>query len=156
MKPLRSTGFFVGAMFLQWWWNTHLSYWGAAPQFLLTLTVFLAARRSAVSTMLVGFVWGLYSDVLRADLFGADALLYVLAAYTAGAVRKQIDLRAAGPLAAVVLILSWAYVVLIGILGLIFGNSFFWVGGVAAFFTPVLNAVVAGAAALVWGLRGED
>lgn len=156
MKPLRAAFLFVGAMFLQWWWNTHLSYWGAAPQFLLALTVLLAARRGPVPAMLFGFAWGLYADALRADLFGANALLYTLAGYTAGNVRKQIDLRATGPLAITVLILSWGYVLMIGLLGAVFERSFFWVGWVPALFTPFLNALAVSAAALggdIWGER---
>lgn len=156
MRSLRSFSLFVGAMFVQWWWNTHLSYWGAAPQFLLALTVLLAARRGPVTAMLFGFVWGLYADALRADLFGADALLYTLAGYAAGTVRKQIDLRATGPLAATVLILSCGYALMIGFLGAVFDRSFFWVGWVPALFTPFLNALVASVAALLWDIRGED
>lgn len=155
MRPLRSLFIFVGAMFLQWWWNTHLSYWGAAPQFLLALTILLAARRGPVAAMLFGFAWGLYADALRADLFGANALLYTLAGYVAGSVRKQIDLRAAGPLAATVLILSWGYVLTLGLLGAVFDRSFFWVGWVPALFTPFMNALAASAASLCWDIWGE-
>lgn len=155
MRPLRSAFIFLGAMFLQWWWNTHLSYWGAAPQFLLALVILLAARRGPVASMLFGFAWGLYADALRADLFGANALLYTLAGYVAGSVRKQIDLRAAGPLAATVLILSWGYVLALGLLGAVFEGSFFWVGWVPALLTPFLNALAAFAAALCWDIRGE-
>lgn len=155
MRPLRSFVIFVGAMFLQWWWNTHLSYWGAAPQFLLALTVLLAARRGPVAAMLFGFAWGLYADALRADLFGANALLYTLAGYVAGSVRKQIDLRAAGPLAATVLILSWGYVLTLGLLGAVFDRSFFWVGWVPALFTPFMNALAASVASLCWDIWGE-
>ncbi|MEK7383734.1 MAG: rod shape-determining protein MreD [Elusimicrobiota bacterium] len=156
MRPLRSVIIFTGAMFLQWWWNTHLSYWGAAPQFLLALTVLLAARRGPVPAMLFGFTWGLYADALRADLFGANALLYTLAGYAAGAVRKQLDLREAGPLAVTVFVLSWGYVLMIGFLGAIFDRSFFWVGWVPALFTPFLNVLAAFAATLccdIWGER---
>ena len=93
---LRGACLFVAAMFLQWWWNAHFAYWGAAPQFLFALTVVIAARRGPVTAMLIGYAWGLFSDTLRADLFGADALLYALAGYAAGMVRRQIDLSAPG------------------------------------------------------------
>ena len=86
---LRGAAIFVGAMFLQWWWNTHFAYWGAAPQFLLVLTILLAARRGPVLGMLAGFGWGLYLDVARAELFGASALILTLAAYFVGVARRR-------------------------------------------------------------------
>ena len=85
---LRGFVIFIGAMFVQWWWNTHFAYWGAAPQFLLVLTILIAARRGAVLGMLAGFGWGLYLDVARAELFGASALTLTLAAYFVGIIRR--------------------------------------------------------------------
>lgn len=143
MSWLRGIALFVGAMFLQWWWNTHLAYWGAAPQFLLALTVVVAARRGPVTAMLAGFVWGLFADSLRADLFGADALLYSLAGYVAGMVRSQVDLGAPEPLAATVFLFTWAYAILLGVLGQIFMKSFVWVGWIPFLTAPFMNAIVA-------------
>ena len=155
MSVLRGVLVFVGAMLLQWWWNTHLSFWGAAPQFLLAFTVLIAARRGAVPAMLAGFVWGLFADAQRAEVFGASALLYVLAAYAAGMLRKQIDLRAIGPMAIAVFLLSWAYFIGYGFLGSIFWKSFQWVGWIPALATPFLNCLAAGAGALAWELRDQ-
>lgn len=143
MSYFRGAALFVGAMFLQWWWNLHLAYWGAAPQFLLALTVVVAARRGPVTAMFVGFVWGLFSDTMRADLFGADALLYALAGYAAGMVRRQIDLGAPEPLAATVFLITWAYAIALGVLGHVFMKSFVWVGWVSFLTAPFMNALVA-------------
>jgi rod shape-determining protein MreD len=154
MSFLRGSVLFVAAMFAQWWWNAHLAYWGAAPQFLLTFTVLIAARRGPVAAMLFGYVWGLYSDTLRADLFGASALLYAAAGYVSGMLRRQIDLSAPEPLAATVFILSLAYTVLFGALGHIFIGSFAWVGWTSALISPFLNALVALIAAAMWDTRG--
>ena len=143
MTCARGTSLFIAAMFLQWWWNAHLAYWGITPQFLFALTVLVAARRGSVPAMLLGWVWGLYSDVLRADLFGANALLYTLAGYFAGNIRRQLDLRALGPLAVTVVLLSWAYAVEIGLLGSVFAKSFFWIGWSSFLVVPILNALVA-------------
>lgn len=156
MSLLRGLVLFAAAMFGQWWWNTHLAFWGVAPQLLLALTVLIAARRGPVAAMLVGYAWGLFSDTLRADLFGANALLYALAGYAAGAVRRQLDLRAAGPLVATVFLLSWAYALLFGLLGQIFMKSFLWVGWPSFLAAPFLNAAVAVAGAIAWDLWGDS
>ena len=146
---------FIVAMFLQWWWNTHLAYWGAAPQFLLVLTILIAARRGPVFGMLFGFFWGLYLDVARAELFGASALTLTLAAYFAGVARRQIDLRAAGPLAATTFLFTWACFLGTGLLGLTFTKSFEWSGWISIRVTPVLNAAAVSVAALLWDARGD-
>jgi len=152
---LRGFVLFFGAMFLQWWWNTHLSYWGAAPQFLLVLTILIAARRGPVLGMLAGFGWGLYLDVARAELFGASALVLTLAAYFVGVARRQVDLRAAGPLAATTFLFTWAAFVGLGLLGLIFTKSFEWSGWISVVSTPFLNVVVVTVASLLWDARGD-
>ncbi|MDP3543283.1 MAG: rod shape-determining protein MreD [Elusimicrobiota bacterium] len=150
---LRGVALFIGAMFLQWWWNTHFAYWGAAPQFLLALTVLVAARRGPVLGMLAGFGWGIYLDVARAELFGASALILTLVAYFVGLVRRQVDLRAAGPLAALTFFLTWGGFVLLGLLGLAFTRSFEWSGWIAVLATPFLNVVAATVAAVAWDAR---
>ncbi len=155
MSFLRGAALFVAAMFIQWWWNAHLAYWGAAPQFLFALTVLVAARRGPVPAMLIGYVWGLFSDTLRADLFGADALLYSLAGYGAGMVRRQIDLSAPEPLAAAVFLLTWAYALLLGLLGHIFLKSFVWVGWASLLAAPFMNALVAILGAALLDARRE-
>lgn len=153
---VRGLAVFVGAMFFQWWWNTHFAYWGAAPQFLLVLTILLAARRGAIIGMLAGFGWGLYLDVARAELFGASALLLTLSAYVAGAIRRQIDLRGGGPLATAAFLITIACFVGHGLLGLVFTRSFEWPGWIAAVVTPFLNAIAIVVAALFWeAFRGE-
>lgn len=152
---LRGVLVFFGAMFLQWWWNTHLAYWGAAPQFLLVLTILLAARRGPVLGMLAGFGWGLYLDVARAELFGASALILTLAAYFVGVARRQIDLRALGPLAATTFLFTWGAFVTLGLLGLVFTKSFEWSGWIAVAATPFLNVVAATVFALVWDARDD-
>lgn len=155
ISAVRGFVLFIGAMFLQWWWNTHFAYWGAAPQFLLVLTILIAARRGPVLGMLAGFVWGLYLDVARAELFGASALTMTLAAYFVGVARRQIDLRAAGPLAATTLLFSWAAFLGHGLLGLTFTKSFESPGWIPLLITPFLNAVVVIAASVLWDARDD-
>jgi rod shape-determining protein MreD len=147
---LRGFALFVGAMFLQWWWNTHLSYWGAAPQFLFVLTILIAARKGPLVGMLAGFFWGLYLDVARAELFGSSALVLTLAAYFIGVARRQIDLRAAGPLAATTFLFTWASFVGLGLVGLAFTKSFEWSGWAAILAIPFMNAAAVTIGALIW------
>ena len=155
MNILRGFFMVVAAMFLQWWWSSHLAYWGSAPQFLLALTVLIAARRGPVPAMLIGFVWGLFTDTLRADLFGADALLYALAGYASGIVRRQIDLSQPEPLAVTVFLTTWAYALGLGVLGHIFLKSFVWIGWIAFLTAPFMNALVAILGALAWDGGGS-
>lgn len=150
---LRGLALFVLAMFLQWWWNAHFSYWGAAPQFLLVLTILIAARRGPILGMLAGFGWGLYLDVARAELFGASALILTLAAYAVGVARRQIDLRAAGPLAAMTFLSTWAAFIGLGLLGLVFTKSFEWSGWIVVTATPFLNVLVVVFASVIWDAR---
>ena len=151
---VRGLAVFIGAMFMQWWWNTHFAYWGAAPQFLLALTVLIAARRGPVAAMLIGWVWGLYVDTLRADLFGACALLYALTGYAAGMVRRQIDLSAPEPLAATVFLLTLVCALGLGVLGAVFSKSFVWVGWTPFLADPFLNSLVVLLAAAAWEEQG--
>ena len=146
---------FIAAMFAQWWWNTHFAYWGAAPQFLLVLTILIAARRGPVLGMLAGFGWGLYLDVARAELFGASALTLTLAAYFVGVTRRQVDLRAPGSLAATTFLFTWAGFIGLGLLGLVFTKSFEWSGWVAILVTPFLNALAVTVVSLLWDARGD-
>jgi rod shape-determining protein MreD len=147
---LRALALFIGAMFLQWWWNTHLAYWGAAPNILLSFTILIAARRGPVPAMLLGYIWGIFTDTLHPELFGANALLFAWAGYLAGTVRRQMDLRATGPLAATVFLMTWAYALAIGIFGQIFLKSFLWVGWTSFLATPFLNTILVIVGALAW------
>ncbi len=156
MSFLRFALFYVGAMLLQWWWNTHFSYWGAAPQFLLVLTLLIASRLGPVSSMLAGFGWGLFLDISRAELFGASAFLLTGAGYVAGMVRKQIDLRAAGPLAVCTMLVTLGVLFTHGLLGLVFAKSFDHFGWRVWLFTPLMNAFLAAVGAVLWDAAGGD
>mgnify|MGYP001575927141 CR=1 FL=1 len=156
MNALRFLAFYLGAMLLQWWWNTHFSYWGAAPQFLLVLTLLIASRRGPVPAMFAGFGWGLFLDVSRAELFGASAFLLTGAGYIAGMVRHQIDLRAAGPLAACTALLTLGVLLTHGLVALVFAKSFESFGGLVWVFTPLMNALLAAAGAVLWDLFGGE
>lgn len=133
---------FVFAMGAQWWWSTHGTIAGMAPQLLLVLTVAIAARQGPVRAMFMGFFWGLFLDIMSANLLGANALALTLAAYTAGSVRRQIDLLGLAPQCVMVFSLTWAYFIVIGLLGLMFLKSFLWVGWAPFLVDPFYNCFV--------------
>jgi rod shape-determining protein MreD len=158
MNQIRLVVLFVLAMAMQWWWMTHFSIFGLAPQFLLVLTVAMASRHGAVWAMLYGFLWGLFLDVLSPRLFGANALALTLVAYGTGSVRRQIDVAGLAPQALVVFGVTWAYFLLLGVLGLVFTpghKSFDWVGWPAFLADPFLNILVTGLVYALWEPRRE-
>ncbi len=155
MNPVRLLVIFFAAMVAQWWWMTHFSIFGLAPQLLLVLTVALAARYGALWGMSAGFLWGLFLDLMSPRLFGANALAFTWIAWGTGSVRRQIDVAGLGPQAVVVVAMTWAYFLLLGVLGLIFSKSFFWVGLPAFCLDPFYNAVVTTVLFALWTPRWE-
>lgn len=146
MTYLKLAVLFFGAMLLQWWLSTHV--W--SPLLLLVLTIATSARLGPSAGMTLGFGWGLFLDVLRAHLFGGNALVFTLAAYGTGMARRQIDVVGVGPQSVIVLVMSWIYFVLMGLLGLIFTRAFFWPGWKVAVLTPVYNTVLVPFVFLFW------
>lgn len=140
---VRLAGVFFAAMLAQWWWSTHGSIGGVAPQLLLVLTVAMAARYGSLRAMFLGFFWGLFLDVLSARLVGANALAFTLVAYGTGSVRRQVDLLGLGPQCLMVAGSTMAYFVAMGLLGLVFLKSFLWVGWKAFLIDPFYNCAVA-------------
>ena len=137
-------------MLAHWWWTTHLSVAGLAPQLLLVLTVITAARRGPIRAMCLGCVWGLFLDVMSARLFGANALALTLVGYGTGSVRRQIDVTGLAPQCLVVFGMTWAYFVLLGLIGLVFLKTFLWVGWPSFVVDPFYNCVVGAAVFMIW------
>lgn len=139
----RSLGVVVGAMALHWWWTTHFSPFGLAPQLLLVLTVVTAARRGPVRAMCLGFIWGLFLDLMSARLFGANALALTLVAYGTGSVRRQVDVTGLAPQCLVIFAMTWAYFLLLGTLSAVFPpKQFMWVGWAPFLVDPFYNCLV--------------
>ena len=150
MKILSLLVSFFAAMVAQWWWMTHFSAFGLAPQLLLVLTVALAARYGALWGMSAGFFWGLFLDILGPRLFGANALALTWIAYGTGSVRRQIDVAGLGPQTVVVIAMTWAYFLVMGALGLVFSKTFYWVGWPAFLVDPFYNGLVTALVYAVW------
>ena len=134
---------FFFAMIAQWWWSTHATIWGLAPQLLLVLTVSIAARFGPVRGMFMGFFWGLFLDMLAGRLFGANAFALTLVAYGTGSARRQVDLLGVAPQSVAVFVLTWAYFLIIGLLGFLFLKTFIWVGWAPFLLDPIYNCFVA-------------
>lgn len=157
MNFVRVAAMFVLAMLVQWWWTTHLSLSGVAPQILLVMTVAVAARYGSSWAMSCGFFWGLFLDVMSPRLFGANALALTLIGYGTGSVRRQLDVAGFGPQCLLVMALSWAYYIFLGLLGRVFDPSktFLWVGWPLFLVGPFFNALVTFVLFLVWDPRWE-
>ena len=139
---LRMAGLFVAAMVAQWWWSTHGSVAGVAPQLLLVLTVVVAAKHGPLRGMVLGFLWGLFLDVLAARLVGANALGLTLVAYGTGSVRRQVDLLGLVPQTLMVFWTTLVYFAFIGVVGLVFNRTFLWVGWASLLILPFYNGAV--------------
>ncbi|MBI5629643.1 MAG: rod shape-determining protein MreD [Elusimicrobia bacterium] len=135
---------FFSAMAAQWLWSSQFAFWGLAPQLLLVLTALVAAYRGPILAMCLGFFWGLFLDVSSPHLFGANALALTMVGYGTGSVRRQIDVTGAGSLSAVVFLMTWAYFLLLGVLGLVFMEGFLWIGWPSFLACPFYNVI------LVW------
>jgi hypothetical protein len=71
-------------------------------------------------------------------------------------VRKQIDLRAAGPLAVCTMLMTLGVLLAHGLLGLVFARSWEHFGWMTWTFTPLLNGFLAGVGAVLWDVLVED
>ena len=134
---------FVAGLWVQWAWSTYASLWDVAPQILLILAVALAAREGPIVSLTFAFLWGVFYDVLRVHLFGAQALLFTGVAYAVGLVRRQVDVSSILPQAVLLAGISILYFPMLAIVGLIFEGHAYWAGWKEFLFTPFLNCIVA-------------
>ena len=143
MNYIRALGFFVGGFAAQWFWSTYLPLWDLSPQILFILTMAVASESGPVIGQCCGFGWGLAMDAMGAHVFGANALLFSLAGYFMGLLRRQMDV--AGPVSQMMLalLLTPAYFLLFGLVGLAFEHQFLWVGWKAFLLDPFYNCLVA-------------
>jgi rod shape-determining protein MreD len=144
MSHFRGAVLFLAAALLQWWWSASLAFWGLTPQLLLVLTVAMASRVGPNPGMCYGFLWGLFLDVLRPELFGGNAFALMLVGYGTGALRRQIDVLDLVSQNVIVFLMTWGYFLLYGLLGVVFPPSkgFLWVGWPAFLFDPLYNCLI--------------
>ena len=93
-----------------------------APDLVMVVTIVAAWRLDEDAALLVGFTGGVLADLLASSLLGWRALTLTLVAYMAIRTRSRLDLSLASG-AVVVLVLSLAGVVLLAIVGTLFGQA---------------------------------
>ncbi|MBI4376199.1 MAG: rod shape-determining protein MreD [Elusimicrobia bacterium] len=151
MTPIiRIPLFFVLAMLAHWWWTTHFTFSGIAPQLLLVLTLAIAARYGPIRAMCMGFGWGLFLDTMSAHLFGANALALTLAGYSTGSIRRWVDVAGLPSQCLLVFAMTWIYFLFLGVLGALFMKQFLWVGWLPFLADPLYNCLAAAAVSVSW------
>ena len=93
-----------------------------APDLVMVVTIVAARRLDDDAAILVGFTGGVLTDLLASSLLGWRALTLTLVAYMAIRTRSRLDLGLV-PGAVVVLVLSLAGVVLLAVIGTLFGQA---------------------------------
>lgn len=93
-----------------------------APDLVMVVTIVAARRLDEDAALLVGFTGGVLADLLASSLLGWRALTLTLVAYMALRTRSRLDLGLASG-AVVVLILSLAGVLLLAVVGTLFGQA---------------------------------
>lgn len=93
---------------------------GAAPNFLLLSTVFFAIRGGPVTGEILGFTWGMLSDIASTSVFGSQAFMLTFLGFLAGKLERKVDEDKYSAQMALVFIMSAA-----NLLGLAFLESLF-------------------------------
>jgi len=93
-----------------------------APDLVMVVTIVAARRLDDDAALLVGFTGGVLADLLASSLLGWRALTLTLVAYMAIRTRSRLDLGLVSG-AVVVLVLSLAGVVLLAVIGTLFGQA---------------------------------
>ncbi|HSR44503.1 MAG TPA: rod shape-determining protein MreD [Acidimicrobiia bacterium] len=93
-----------------------------APDLVMVVTIVVARRLDDDAALLVGFTGGVLVDLLASSLLGWRALTLTLVAYMAVRARSRLDLGLLSG-ALVVLVLSFAGVILLAVVGTLFGQA---------------------------------
>ena len=99
-----------------WWWTGHLSIFGTAPNFIFLAALSVAIIASPVKALAYGFFFGVYMDLLGANMFGAYALTYTLLVYSIYLMKRHFDMAA--PFSQIVTALIMSFVCMLFYQGL--------------------------------------
>ena len=133
----------IGALFLE----GPLEIAGAAPDFVLILTVYGAIRAGALGGAVLGFVAGLFRDTLLLMHFGLYALGLTVIGYTVGKMRESLYLDA--PAVDMLLLASSKVLLDVLVLGVASGGAwkafemrFFWESPGSVLYTTAAGAAL--------------
>lgn len=143
MKILWGGLLLLAAGVIQWLWAANLSFLGPPPQLMLVLTVAASIVFGSVWGQSLGFLGGLWLDVLGARMFGGTALSLCWIGYGAGLLRRQMDVSNIASQLAVVFAASLAHGLVMRTLGFFFMRHWGETGFFAFMGGAVLNALAA-------------
>ena len=89
---------------VHWWWTANLSFFGLAPNIIFIAALSAAIIARPAKGIAYCFFFGIYLDLLGANLFGAYALTYTLMAYGIYMMKRHLDL--VGPFSQLIAALS--------------------------------------------------
>ncbi len=75
---------------LQVFLSRYFSLFGVSPQVLLLFVVAFGFSFGPILGETMGFLWGITSDAVGASLFGLNGLLFTLAGYIGGTLRRRV------------------------------------------------------------------
>ncbi|MDH5373981.1 MAG: rod shape-determining protein MreD [Acidimicrobiia bacterium] len=101
---------------------TGIRVFRVAPDIVMVVTIVAARWLDDDAALLVGFTGGVLADLLASSLLGWRALTLTIVAYMAIRARSRFDLGLMSG-ALVVLVLSFAGVVLLAVVGTLFGQA---------------------------------
>lgn len=142
MRYFAAVFVFLFGVIIHWMWSTYFSFFGLAPQLLLVLTVAAASCGGPVVGQCFGFAWGLCLDLLSAHVFGANALGLTFVGYFVGGLRRQMDVASSAPQFVLIGLLTPAYLIFYGLIGLLFEHHFLWAGWTVFLVVPFYNCLV--------------
>lgn len=142
MTIIRQLVIYFAVIIFHWWWGTHWTVDGIAPNIVFVGVMCAAVLYGPVSSHAFGFCWGLYLDILGTSLFGGYALTFTLLVYTVRWFCRQMEI--VGPFSHAVMawIMSVAGMLFYQLLALIFLHELVWRGWEVFFWEPCLNALI--------------
>ena len=96
---------------------------GAAPNFLLLSTVFFAVRAGPMKGEVLGFLWGLLSDVASTSVFGSQAFMLTFVGFVVGKLEGKVDEDKYAAQMTLVFIMSVVNLLGLALLESIFGGA---------------------------------
>ena len=85
----------------------NIAIFQSSPNFLLLATVFFAVRGGPVRGEILGFIWGILSDISSTSIFGSQAFMYTFIGYIVGKLERMVDENKLSAQMVLVLVMSF-------------------------------------------------